>query len=184
MRDLDEVNRLLDETERNLAKLSARRDKLLGQLAELRREKASLFNLQEALPQPKLPSVTDQSSPEAKIALFRSLFRGREDVYARRFESIVATGRYLGEGFDNDQLDTLFLALPISWRGTLTQYTGRLHRLSAAKREVIIYDYVDLEVPVLAKMYARRRAGYKAIGYEIALPGSKVQANQLTFRNL
>jgi superfamily II DNA or RNA helicase len=84
--------------------------------------------------------------------------------------AIVATGRYLGEGFDNDQLDTLFLAMPISWRGTLTQYAGRLHRLNAAKKEVTIYDYVDFEVPVLAKMYARRRAGYKSIGYEIALP--------------
>jgi len=97
---------------------------------------------------------------------------------------IVATGRYLGEGFDNDQLDTLFLGLPVSWRGTLTQYAGRLHRLNAAKKEVIIYDYVDFEVPVLAKMYARRRAGYKAIGYEIALPDNKGQAGQLTLNNL
>ena len=92
---------------------------------------------------------------------------------------IVATGRYLGEGFDNDQLDTLFLGLPISWRGTLTQYAGRLHRLNAAKKEVIIYDYVDFEVPVLAKMYTRRRTGYKSIGYEIALPDNKGQAEQL-----
>jgi superfamily II DNA or RNA helicase len=97
---------------------------------------------------------------------------------------IVATGRYLGEGFDNDRLDTLFLALPISWRGTLTQYAGRLHRLNAAKKEAIIYDYVDFDVPVLAKMYARRRAGYKAIGYEIALPDDKRQGKQLTFQNL
>jgi superfamily II DNA or RNA helicase len=97
---------------------------------------------------------------------------------------IVATGRYLGEGFDNDRLDTLFLALPISWRGTLTQYAGRLHRLNEAKNEVIIYDYVDFEVPTLAKMYARRRAGYKAIGYEIAVPEGKAQSGQLAFRNL
>ena len=88
MRDLDEVNRLLAETERDLAKLSARRDELLGQLAELQHEKASFPNVQQAPPPPKLPSVTDQSSPEAKIALFRDLFRGREDVYARRFESL------------------------------------------------------------------------------------------------
>jgi superfamily II DNA or RNA helicase len=80
---------------------------------------------------------------------------------------ILATGRYLGEGFDDERLDTLFLALPISWRGTLTQYAGRLHRLNAAKKEVIIYDYVDFEVLVLAKMHSKRRAGYKAIGYEI-----------------
>ena len=83
---------------------------------------------------------------------------------------ILATGRYLGEGFDDERLDTLFLALPISWRGTLTQYAGRLHRLNAAKKEVIIYDYVDFEVPVLARMHGKRRASYKAIGYEIALP--------------
>ena len=94
-------------------------------------------------------------------------------------DGIVATGRYLGEGFDDDRLDTLFLALPISWRGTLTQYAGRLHRLNAAKKEVIIYDYVDFEVPLLVKMYARRRTGYKAMGYEVASPESRGQAAQL-----
>lgn len=93
---------------------------------------------------------------------------------------IVATGRYLGEGFDDDRLDTLFLALPISWRGTLTQYAGRLHRLNAAKKEVIIYDYVDFEVPVLAKMFSKRRAGYKAIGYEIAISQNPSPVTQLT----
>ena len=97
---------------------------------------------------------------------------------------IVATGRYLGEGFDDERLDTLFLALPISWRGTLTQYAGRLHRLNAAKKDVIIYDYVDFEVPLLAKMHARRRTGYKAIGYEIALPETKSHASQLALGHL
>lgn len=80
---------------------------------------------------------------------------------------ILATGRYLGEGFDDARLDTLFLTLPISWRGTLTQYAGRLHRQHYMKREVLIYDYVDWEVPVLARMFKKRRRGYKAIGYEI-----------------
>jgi superfamily II DNA or RNA helicase len=65
---------------------------------------------------------------------------------------IVATGRYLGEGFDDSRLDTLFLTMPIAWKGTLAQYAGRLHRLSDAKREVIIYDYTDMRVPVLARM--------------------------------
>jgi superfamily II DNA or RNA helicase len=97
---------------------------------------------------------------------------------------IVATGRYQGEGFDDERLDTLFLALPISWRGILTQYAGRLHRLNAAKKEVIIYDYVDFEVPVLAKMHARRRTGYKAIGYEVILPENKSKAVQLALENL
>jgi superfamily II DNA or RNA helicase len=80
---------------------------------------------------------------------------------------IIATGRYLGEGFDDARLDTLFIALPVSWRGTLAQYAGRLNRLHDMKKEVVIYDYVDPKVPVLAKMYKRRLAGYKAIGYEI-----------------
>lgn len=82
---------------------------------------------------------------------------------------LIATGRYLGEGFDDPRLDTLFLAMPISWRGTLAQYAGRLHRLHDSKREVIIYDYVDRRVPMLARMAARRRAGYGSLGYEIGL---------------
>jgi superfamily II DNA or RNA helicase len=81
---------------------------------------------------------------------------------------IVATGRYLGEGFDDARLDTLFLIMPISWRGTLAQYAGRLHRLHAAKREVIIYDYVDQDEPMLAKMAGRRLAGYSALGHRVS----------------
>jgi superfamily II DNA or RNA helicase len=81
---------------------------------------------------------------------------------------LVATGRYLGEGFDDARLDTLFLALPISWRGTLAQYAGRLHRLEEGKTEVIVYDYADLAVPVLARMHERRLRGYRAMGYEVS----------------
>ncbi|SHK07517.1 Superfamily II DNA or RNA helicase [Desulfatibacillum alkenivorans DSM 16219] len=80
---------------------------------------------------------------------------------------IIATGKYLGEGFDDSRLDTLFLTLPVSWRGTVAQYAGRLHRLNDMKKEVVIYDYADLDVPMMAKMYERRRRGYLAIGYEI-----------------
>ncbi|MCP3891873.1 MAG: restriction endonuclease subunit R, partial [Desulfobulbaceae bacterium] len=80
---------------------------------------------------------------------------------------ILATGRYIGEGFDDARLDTLFLALPISWKGTIQQYAGRLHRQYDGKKEVRIYDYLDDSVPMLAKMYKRRLRGYKAIGYEI-----------------
>jgi superfamily II DNA or RNA helicase len=79
---------------------------------------------------------------------------------------LVATGRYIGEGFDDPRLDTLFLALPVSWRGTLVQYAGRLHRLHPGKAEVRIYDYVDRRVPLLARMWERRLRGYRAIGYE------------------
>ena len=80
---------------------------------------------------------------------------------------ILATGRYLGEGFDDARLDTLFLTLPVSWKGVLAQYAGRLHRLYDSKKEVIIYDYLDMNVAVAVRMYERRMGGYKAIGYEI-----------------
>ena len=78
---------------------------------------------------------------------------------------ILATGRYIGEGFDDARLDTLFLALPVSWKGTLVQYAGRLHRLHPGKHEVRIVDYVDSKVPRLARMFERRRVGYRAMGY-------------------
>jgi superfamily II DNA or RNA helicase len=80
---------------------------------------------------------------------------------------ILATGSYIGEGFDDARLDTLFLAMPISWKGTLQQYVGRLHRLHDNKRFVQVYDYVDNCVPMLARMYERRLKGYGAIGYVI-----------------
>jgi superfamily II DNA or RNA helicase len=80
---------------------------------------------------------------------------------------ILATGRYIGEGFDDARLDTLFLTMPIAWRGTLAQYVGRLHRQHDGKRDVLVIDYVDNTVPVLARMAAKRRAGYRALGYII-----------------
>jgi superfamily II DNA or RNA helicase len=83
---------------------------------------------------------------------------------------ILATGSYLGEGFDDARLDTLFLAMPVSWRGTLQQYVGRLHRLHDNKRVVQVYDYVDVQVPVFARMYEKRLRGYAALGYRIDPP--------------
>ena len=87
---------------------------------------------------------------------------------------ILATGKYIGEGFDDPRLDTLFLTLPVSWRGTVAQYAGRLHRLYDGKREVRIYDYADLNVPMLARMFDRRCRGYEVIGYTILLPASAI----------
>ena len=78
---------------------------------------------------------------------------------------IIATGRYIGEGFDDARLDTLFLAMPFSWKGTLVQYAGRLHRAHPGKHEVRIYDYVDNKVPMLARMFEKRLRGFHAIGY-------------------
>ena len=87
---------------------------------------------------------------------------------------LLATGRYIGEGFDDSRLDTLFLTLPVSWQGTIAQYVGRLHRLHADKTEVRVYDYADLNVPMFARMFDRRCRGYEAVGYTVLLPGSAV----------
>jgi superfamily II DNA or RNA helicase len=80
---------------------------------------------------------------------------------------ILAIGRYIGEGFDDARLDTLFLTMPIAWKGTLAQYVGRLHRQHDTKRDVMVVDYVDNTVAVLARMAAKRRVGYRALGYVI-----------------
>ena len=80
---------------------------------------------------------------------------------------LIATGRYIGEGFDDARLDTLFLAMPISWKGTLQQYAGRLHRLYDRKKTVMVYDYIDSNVPVLMRMYQKRLKGYRAMGYSV-----------------
>lgn len=85
---------------------------------------------------------------------------------------LLATGRFIGEGFDDSRLDTLFVTLPVSWHGTVAQYVGRLHRLHEGKREVRVYDYADLDVPMLSRMFERRCRGYEALGYTILLPAS------------
>ena len=96
---------------------------------------------------------------------------------------IIATGRYLGEGFDDARLDTLFLAMPISWKGTLAQYAGRLHRLHHGKTEVVVYDYVDHLVPTLARMAERRFRGYRALGYEFAGTAPSEKHNDISKNN-
>ena len=80
---------------------------------------------------------------------------------------VIATGKYVGEGFDYPRLDTLFLALPIAWKGKVAQYAGRLHRNYPGKKEVLIYDYVDIHIPVLERMYQKRLKSYAAIGYQV-----------------
>ena len=94
---------------------------------------------------------------------------------------IIATGRYIGEGFDDARLDTLFLAMPISWRGTLQQYVGRLHRLHQNKHVVRVYDYVDACVPMLNRMYEKRLKAYTVVGYTVNRPSGD-QDPQADFR--
>lgn len=101
-----------------------------------------------------------QKDKREKLAALQSV-PNDEDVV------VVATGKYIGEGFDFPRLDTLLLAMPISWKGTLAQYAGRLHRNYEGKNEVRIYDYVDVHVPVLERMYHKRLKGYAELGYQV-----------------
>jgi len=96
----------------------------------------------------------------------QAAFKRIEGTPKGRNLTIVATGSFIGEGFDEPRLDTLFLAMPISWRGTLQQYAGRLHRLSGDKKDVRIYDYVDIHIRMLERMYQKRLTGYASMGYK------------------
>lgn len=93
---------------------------------------------------------------------------------------VVATGKYVGEGFDLPRLDTLMLALPVSWKGLIAQYTGRLHRDYPGKSDVRIYDYIDLRVPICDSMYKKRLHGYKAVGYSVSVVNDGIFAERTT----
>ena len=113
------------------------------------------------------------SSVENVLILKGGMGKKQRKVMAERLASIpndmpriiLATGSYIGEGFDDSRLDTLFLTMPISWRGTLQQYVGRLHRIHHDKKTVRVYDYVDGKAPMLARMSKKRSKGYRAISY-------------------
>ena len=109
------------------------------------------------------------------------IFKSISDTPADKQLTLVATGRYIGEGFDEPRLDTLFLTMPISWKGTLQQYAGRLHRLFEEKREVQIYDYVDIHVSMLEKMYHKRLNGYASIGYKAKAGAVEVDSINVIF---
>lgn len=91
-----------------------------------------------------------------------------DDLAPTAARVLLATGKLVGEGFDHPPLDTLVLAMPISWKGTLQQYAGRLHREHATKTNVRIVDFVDMGHPALLRMWDKRQRGYRAMGYRIA----------------
>jgi superfamily II DNA or RNA helicase len=93
---------------------------------------------------------------------------------------VVATGQYLGEGFDCAQLDTLFLAFPVSFKGRLVQYTGRLMRAADGKTTIRVFDYDDVHVPVLRAMHRKRLATYRSLGFPEARPSRETTSGQLT----
>lgn len=110
----------------------------------------------------------------------REVMSRMNDIPANEPLVVVATGKYVGEGFDLPRLDTLMLAMPVSWKGLIAQYTGRLHRNYPGKAETRIYDYIDLRVPVCDSMYRKRLQGYKAVGYSIAVANEGLFAETTT----
>lgn len=116
--------------------------------------------------------ITEKGTNKQKTAQLENLNSISDD------ESLIvlATGKYVGEGFDFPRFDTLILSMPFSWKGILCQYCGRLHRNFQGKTEVQIYDYVDFRLPVFDRMYQKRLKGYKLLGYKIKNFSDKAQA--------
>lgn len=125
---------------------------------------------------PNVIRLVGNDSAKAK----REVMSRLNDIPANEPLIVVATGKYVGEGFDLPRLDTLMLALPVSWKGLIAQYTGRLHRNYPGKNETRIYDYIDLRVPVCDSMYRKRLHGYKAVGYSIAVANEGLFAELAT----
>ncbi len=126
---------------------------------------------------PDVISLTGRASAKEK----REAFIRINETPAGQSLTLLATGKYIGEGFDEPRLDTLFLAMPISWKGTVQQYAGRLHRLFAGKENVQIYDYVDSQVRVFSKMYNKRLAGYASLGYKVRAEGLSENSMDIIF---
>lgn len=125
---------------------------------------------------PNVIRLVGNDSAKAKLEAMAQLSHVPTDVPL----VVVATGKYVGEGFDLPRLDTLMLALPVAWKGLIAQYTGRLHRNYPGKSETRIYDYIDLRVPICDSMYRKRLHGYKAVGYSIAIANEGLFTEPIT----
>lgn len=160
------------------------------------RNKLIVSDVSDALKRGRTPIVLTQRAAHVvnlseKIAAFCPnviQLTGQASVKARREEMerlhsiptgtpfvVVATGKYVGEGFDEPRLDTLFLVAPISWHGTLQQYAGRLHREYPGKQSVMVYDYVDIHIKMLESMYHKRVTGYNSMGYKAMSESTTVE---------
>lgn len=113
-----------------------------------------------------------QKEKREKLSALRAVPAGESLV-------VIATGKYVGEGFDEPRLDTILLTMPVSWKGTLAQYVGRLHRNYAGKQEVRVYDYVDIHIPTLERMYHKRLKGYAELGYQVKMSGQDAVISQI-----
>ncbi len=154
---------------------------------DVKRNELIISDVQSALAQDRTPIVLTERREHAEMlgellaqkGISFQLLRGamkakeREQAMAALDETqvLVATGKYIGEGFDLPKLDTLFLALPISWKGSLVQYVGRIQRRFEGKEKVIVFDYVDTSLTMLQRMYQKRAKGYVAMEFTITEKG-------------
>lgn len=171
------TDKVITSIYRDLAENEIRNTKIIGDVISSLKQGRCPIILTERREHVLL--LADRLSGHCKnvITLFGTASQRERRETLERLESIpdneslliIATGKYVGEGFDYPRLDTLFLALPIAWKGKVAQYAGRLHRNYPGKAEVQIYDYVDIHIPVLERMYQKRVKGYAAIGYKIKI---------------
>ena len=147
------------EEQRFCALLSDRKDHL-NALESLLREK---------WPEESVYRIDGSSNQKLRTAILGNL---RARAAEERPFVLLATASLLGEGFDMPELDTLFLTMPISFKGRLIQYAGRLHRFSEKKKSVRIYDYVEPDHPLTAQMYRKRTTAYREMGYSIQIVGN------------
>ncbi len=125
--------------------------------------------LREKWPEESIYRIDGSTKQKLRTAILGNL---RSKASEGRAFALLATASLLGEGFDMPELDTLFLAMPISFKGRLIQYAGRLHRFSEKKKSVRIYDYVEPDHPLTAQMYGKRTVAYREMGYSIQIVGS------------
>jgi superfamily II DNA or RNA helicase len=168
-------NSAIQETFRILANDSKRNERITKDVAAAYEEGRKILVLTERTEQIKLLRkalgndikhcfvIHGRLSRKERTAVFAEL-KNLGDATPR---VLIATGRLIGEGFDHPPLDTLVLAMPISWKGTLQQYAGRLHREYEGKRDIRIYDYIEIDQPQLSRMWTKRQLGYRAMGYII-----------------
>ena len=125
--------------------------------------------LREKWPEESVYRIDGSTNQKLRTAILGNL---RARAAEERPFVLLATASLLGEGFDMPELNTLFLTMPISFKGRLIQYAGRLHRFSEKKKSVRIYDYVEPDHPLTAQMYRKRTTAYREMGYSIQIVGN------------
>jgi superfamily II DNA or RNA helicase len=161
----------------DLAKAESRNRKILGDIIKALRDDRTPLVLTERIAHMELlaEALKSEVSDTDVLCMFGGQSANEKRILEDRLSAstgdrrlvIVATSKSVGEGFDLPSLDTLFLTMPIRWEGRLEQYIGRLHRNFEGKKEVCVYDYIDVQVPVLERMYRVRLRGYAHLGYTV-----------------